>query len=105
MPSDLATVRKEVEGDDANNMEIIAYKVTLTVDVSIMAMETPEGKPYWSVDIGFPPTVNDGDNEDGYEAVASLAYNADENTEITSLDEAIRLLGISPDAQVWESEQ
>jgi hypothetical protein len=105
MPFDLASIRKMIEGEDAENTEIYASKVTLTVDISIMTMETQDGKPYYSTSIYFPPDEDPDADESDHEAVAGLVWLEHESEEITSLDETIRLLGISPDAQVWESEQ
>jgi len=101
----LTQARKLIEGDDASNMEIMTYKVKLTCDVSIMAMETPEGKSHYSILLYFPPDKDPDGEESDHEACADLKYIADEDDEITSLDEALRLLGISPDAQIWISEQ
>ena len=104
-PFDLTKAKELIEGDDAPNMEITTYKVKLTLDVSIMAMETKEGKPIYSVLLYFPPDQDPDGEESDHEACADLRYLSDEDDEITSLDEALRLLGIPPDAQVWISEQ
>ncbi len=106
MTFDLAQARKFIEGDDASNSEIMTYKVKLTCDVSIMAMETPEGKPHYSILLYFPPERDPDGEESDHEACADLKYTNDkEGEEVTSLDEALRLLGIPSDAQIWVSEQ
>jgi hypothetical protein len=105
MTFDLAQVRKMIEGDDAPNREIMTYKAKLTCDVSIMVMETPEGKSHYSILLYFPPDQNPDGEESDHEACADLKYIADKDDGIISLDEALRLLGIPPDAQVWISEQ
>lgn len=107
MAFDLTEARKMIEGDDAPNMEIMTYKVTLTCDVSIMAMETPKGKPHYSITLYFPPDQDPDSEESDHEACASLTYTEgeEEENEITSLDEALRLLGIPPETQIWTSEQ
>lgn len=106
MPFDLTNIRKMIEGEDAQHSEIYAAKVTLTADISIMLSETPEGKTYYSTSIYFPPDKDLDPNDDSeHEAVASLGWLEREDDEITSLDEVIRLLGIAPDAEIWESDQ
>lgn len=109
---DFLTIRKEVEPleSDENNTEIFAAKVTLTCDISIMKCRPIDGSPpFWGVNLEFPPLKDHHDDsiEEDYEAIASLTYDVygDNNRPITSLDEVLRLLGISPAAKIWESEQ
>ena len=92
-----------IEGENAPNSEIMAYRMKLTCDVSIMAQETKDGKPFYSILLYFPPE-NHQSEESTCEAYAELVYRED-GEKITSLDEAIRLLGIASDAPMWESEQ
>ncbi len=108
MTLDITKARKMIEGDDAPNTEIMAYKVRLTLDVSVMAMQTeegPNGKPFYSIVLYCPPDqdLDDDDEEPDSEACAELVYRGGEK--ITSLDEALRLLGIPPEAPIWVSEQ
>lgn len=90
-----------VEGDDAANTEVFAKKVQLTCDISVMAYQDDNGRQYYSAHLCFAFMEDEGD----YEAIASLEYNHAEGHKVTSLDEIVRLLGISPDASIWVSEQ
>ena|SRR5579859_1500856 len=98
--------KKMIVWEEAENEEIIYYKASVTCDLSIWTRINKAGGECFEVRLCFPHESHpDFDHENSYGAIAFLVQGHDGESALTSLEQVIKLLGIPPDARVWESEQ